>query len=587
MASAFLIFYGVKWFKFSLLALTISIFSTAFSAVDHPIVVTNDVGEVCRVDSLSFPRRHTEAVKSIAIWQDTLRAERLWRDIIAEDSLYAPALYALAGLDCVESNEALRLAGRAYVADSSNKWYAERYGIKLFEHRLYDDALAVYKRLMALDNDDAATYYYLATIYRIKAMPYSAIAILDSADMRIGRNTFLARYRQLLLFDTRQYDRAIEEGERLVKDSPADAEIHIELARAYASAGLDSLAAATYESAYRIDTTNLEVVTELWDYYVDVGKLQRVFELEERMLLDDRITERSKVERVTNYTSSDEIYRDNYFRVGRLIYLLTIHYPTNRDVVALYTKHLYYGGQGEEALDYIHSHLNDDNVTPGDYILAMSLDEAMGKGLYYLLDMDRGVELFPGDIYINTLAALMHHKLDQMNDAIKVLRRSLKYATNDEDRSSLWCTIGDIYYENGKLNKAFAAYEKSLDYNPENALTLNNYAYFLCLTGKQLDRALAMAQLAVTLKSGEYNFVDTYAWILHLVGRHEEAKKYMTQALSLSRQQEPTLLIHYADILWTLGEKFMAETYWKKALSLGYDADELEAHIAEVKSKTE
>jgi tetratricopeptide (TPR) repeat protein len=98
-----------------------------------------------------------------------------------------------------------------------------------------------------------------------------------------------------------------------------------------------------------------------------------------------------------------------------------------------------------------------------------------------------------------------------------------------------------------------------------------------------LEEALAMAQLAITLAEGEYNYIDTYAWILHLLGRDEEAKKYMTQALSLSRQREPNLLVHYADILWELGEKFMAETYWKKAVELGYDSEEMLQHQTKIK----
>ena len=63
-------------------------------------------------------------------------------------------------------------------------------------------------------------------------MPYSAIAVLDSADMRLGRNLYLSRIRQRLLFETRQYDRAIEESERLIQDSPYDVDAHLDLARA-------------------------------------------------------------------------------------------------------------------------------------------------------------------------------------------------------------------------------------------------------------------------------------------------------------------------------------------------------------------
>ena len=544
------------------------------------------MGDVRPIDSLSHSRRHSEAVKSLSIWGDTLRAERIWREIIAQDSLYAPALYALAGLRHVDAEEALDLASAAYHADSSNKWYGHRYGAMLLDRNHYDDALKVYKRLMQIDTRDVSTYYYLSNIYHIMRMPYSAIAVLDSADMRLGRNLYLSRIRQRLLFDTRQYDRAIEESEKLIQDSPYDVDAHLDLARAYAYARRDSLAEVAYERAYRLDTTNLMAVHEMLEFYINHDNVPRIFDIEERLLEDERITVEDKLLSVKQYTMNEDIYRKNYFRVGRLIYLLTIHYPTNRDVVSLYTMHLYLGGQKKEALDYLHRHLEDDNVTAEDYILAIQLDEIVGDGMQYILDMDRGVELFPENPYLVSLSAYMHTKFGAYNSAIKLLRWALKYSKNDEDRSSLWCTIGDTYHKQGKDKQAFKAYEKSLDYNPENALALNNYAYFLCLTGERLEEALAMSQLAITLVESEYNYIDTYAWILHLLGRNEEAKRYMAQALSLSRQQSSSLLVHYADILWELGEKFMAETYWKKALSLGYDAEELEAHIENKRSQS-
>ena len=544
------------------------------------------MGDVRPIDSLSHSRRHSEAVKSLSIWGDTLRAERIWREIIAQDSLYAPALYSLAGLRHVDAEEALDLASAAYHADSSNKWYGHRYGAMLLDRNHYDDALKVYKRLMQIDTRDVSTYYYLSNIYHIMRMPYSAIAVLDSADMRLGRNLYLSRIRQRLLFDTRQYDRAIEESEKLIQDSPYDVDAHLDLARAYAYARRDSLAEVAYERAYRLDTTNLMAVHEMLEFYINHDNVPRIFDIEERLLEDERIPVEDKLLRVKQYTMNEDIYRKNYFRVGRLIYLLTIHYPTNRDVVSLYTMHLYLGGQQKEALDYLHRHLEDDNVTAEDYILAIQLDEIVGDGMQYILDMDRGVELFPENPYLVSLSAYMHTKIGAYNSAIKLLRWALKYSKNDEDRSSLWCTIGDTYHEQGKDKQAFKAYDKSLDYNPENALALNNYAYFLCLTGERLEEALAMSQLAITLVESEYNYIDTYAWILHLLGRNEEAKRYMAQALSLSRQQSSSLLVHYADILWELGEKFMAETYWKKALSLGYDAEELEAHIENKRSQS-
>jgi tetratricopeptide (TPR) repeat protein len=573
----------VKWLKYSLLALIISLFSTAFTAFEHPIVVPDDLGEERKVDSLAIPFRHSEAVKSLVVWSDTLRAESIWRDIIAQDSAYAPALFSLSQLDHISDVEAFDFARRAYAADSMNKWYAEHYGMRLLVRELYNSALDVFKRMLSYDTYNRSLYYQVARIYAIKRMPYSAIAILDTADMRVGRDVYLARFKQDLLFDTHQYDRAIEEGKRLIADLPYDVDAYCDLARAYAKAGRDSLASATYDTAFQIDTTNLGTIMEMWDYYADINNIDRVLELEERILHSNQVTQEAKVERVYDLVDNDRLYRNFYIKVGRLIHILTVYYPTNRTVVELNSLHLYFCGQDELAMEYVHEHLNDSNVTVADYVNAMQLDRVVGDDEQFAADLNRALELYPEDLYIVSLAAYEYHNAGDTKQGIKIFRKALKRVESLEDESALWGTIGDMYYEMGDLKRAFASYDKSLEANPENASALNNYAYFLCLTGERLEEALAMAQLAITIEENDYNYIDTYAWILHLLGRNEEAKKYMLQALSLSGQTDANLVVHYADILWDLGEKFMAETYWKKALSLGYDNAELLRHMAEKK----
>ena len=139
----------------------------------------------------------------------------------------------------------------------------------------------------------------------------------------------------------------------------------------------------------------------------------------------------------------------------------------------------------------------------------------------------------------------------------------------------------------GKDSKAFKYYRKALKYDGDNAMVLNNYAYFLSLRDKRLDKALAMSTRATELEPNNATYVDTHAWVLHRLGRNEEAKSVMSTALSLSAQRDDSLLAHYGDILWALGEEFMADTYWKKAVSQGYDKEAMDEHIAEIKSKRE
>jgi tetratricopeptide (TPR) repeat protein len=453
----------------------------------------------------------------------------------------------------------------------------------------YSEALPIYRRLLVLDNKELSTYHALALLYGVQRMPYSAIAILDSAELRLGRHPFLGAMKQSLLLDTHQYKRAIEEGERLCEESPYSVENHLALAEAYEVSRQDSLAEATYLRAYRIDTTNLSILAEVADYYNRVGNWRKMLDYEELLFKDKRAPVKDKERRLEQYTGNTEFYRDNYFRLGSIIVGLTMDYPTNRNFVNAYAMHLIGGGATDEAYDYMLRHIDDESATADDYIMLlqyMMFLERSDEEIQAMLD--RATERFKGNDTLLSFKGFYYTETEEYNKALKIFKQGVKRAKKLEDnklRSQYLGYIGDIYHEQGKDMKCFRAYYDALHYDENNIPVLNNYAYYLSLTGRGLDKALTMAHLAMSLDSGNATYIDTCAWVLYKMGRYEEAKKLMLRALSLDGQRDADLLAHYGDILWALGEKFMAETYWKKAIDKGYDKATMEKHINELKSE--
>ena len=172
-------------------------------------------------DSTSLGYRHTDAVKELSLRRDTLSARKIWSDIIERDSTYSPALYYLSITD-KNREQRLRYAQRAFYADTTNKWYIDNYAEQLVNNGRYTSAIPIFRRLMRVDPTDLRPYHALAVIYSFNGMPYSAISMLDSAELRIGYNPYLAEIKQELLLSTHQYDRAIAEGKRRVVEHPYD-----------------------------------------------------------------------------------------------------------------------------------------------------------------------------------------------------------------------------------------------------------------------------------------------------------------------------------------------------------------------------
>lgn len=534
-------------------------------------------------DSLRRTYRHSDAVQLLTIKRDTLAAIEIWEDILSEDRDYAPANYYLSMTHLPINDSSAEYARRAYVADSTNKWYVQNYGTQLITIGNYNEALPVYRRLLALDKYNISAYYGLAYLYNYSRMPYSAITVLDSADMRLGRNQHISAFKQRLLLETKQYDKAIAEGRRIITEYPYDIEARLSLAETYSVAGLDSLELVTLQEAFLVDSTNVDVIDCLSSYYASKGDVEHRLDYDLMLMRSENLLVRDKLHRLHSYTYDLDFYADNYFRVGALVQALAIMHPDDRAVVNSYASHLLLSGDREQALDYLRRHLSDSTAGVDDYIYVMQLEHYIDRSDLLFEDLSTAMELYPANFDLYSFAGYVYGDYGYYKDAIYIFKLLLDIATNDEQRSSLWGYIGDIYHEQGKDSKAFKSYDKALRYNGDNVLVLNNYAYFLSLLDKDLEKALTMSARAIYLEANNSSFLDTHAWVLHRLGRNDEAKTVMRQALSLSSQPDANLLLHFGDILWALGEKFLAETYWEKAVDSGYDAAEMERHQAELK----
>lgn len=533
-------------------------------------------------DSLRRTYRHTDAVQLLSIHRDTLAALDIWRDILHEDSNYAPANYYLSKICGPISEKSVDYARRAYEADSTNKWYAQNYGTQLITIGNYKDALPVYRRLLKIDKHDIASYYGLAYLYGIGDMPYSAISVLDSADIRLGRNPQVSALKQQLLLDTKQYDRAVEEGVKVVSEFPYNMESRLSLARTYERAGRDSMALVALEEALRIDSTDVAILDYLSSYYARRGNVARMFDYDAKIMQSDELAVDEKVHRLSQYTFDMQFYADNYFRIGALIQQMALKHPNHRAVVDMYASHMIMGGESEAALVYLRRHLSDTSVGVNDYIYTMQLEHFLKRDDLLFEDLEAAMRLYPTNFDLLSFAGFIYSDKGHYSEAIEIFKACLKIANDDKQRGALWGYIGDVYHEQGMDNRAFKAYDKALGYHPDNVLVLNNYAYFLSLLDRHLERALTMSARAIYLEPKNSSYQDTHAWVLHRLGRNDEAKSVMRQALSLSSQRDANLLMHYGDILWALGEKFLAETYWEKAVSNGYDSEEMERHKAEL-----
>lgn len=594
-------------------------------------------------DSLRTTYKYTEAVKRLTIDKDTVAALRLFDEVLADDSTYAPALFQVASIYQSRGDErGVELARKAYLSDTTNNWYTGLYAHNLIYANRLEEALPIYQRLVKIDSKNPDNYRILALLYQRREQPYSAIAILDSADMRLGKMEPLTELKRHLLISTSQHDRAIEEARQAVEAAPYDQAAVVALGMTYAATERDSLAQATLQSAYKMDTTNIEALTAYADYMFRKRKIQAYMNLTATLFRMEEYPLQKKLQMLELFMSNRDFYRDNYFSVGNLAATLAILYPTDKRIIDTYGEHLVAGGYIDSALALFKSHLDDEPPQLDYYMAVIDMEEYLEHPDSVDNYVARAVRLFPRNPVLYIRKANRQYLKGNLQGAVDTFDEAMKYATSDTMRGEIWGFIGDTYHQMADevaqrarnkellkeakqkskdieqsslsdkdkslldsllkqhlaseptlyplrisqkkaMQRCYEAYEKSLSLYADNAAVLNNYAYFLSEEERELERALTMSSRAINLEKNNATYLDTYAWILHLLGSDEEAQKYMRQALSLDRTNSPELPLHYGDILYSLGKKFMAETYWRKALEMGAEPERIEERMQKIK----
>lgn len=226
--------------------------------------------------------------EKLLIGEDTLAARALFLQALELDSAYAPAWFRLSSVTPDGDPQGTAWARRAYRLDSLNKWYGQLYGQKLLAEGELDKARPLFVRLSALDPTNPDNIRILAILYQQAGMPYSAIDMLDSAEMRFGKMPLLGAMKRQLLIRTGQLDRALAEAREMAEAIPYEAENHVILADLYGAAKQDSLAIAEYNRALEIDSMNVPALASLAEFYnkrndshAYLAVSKRLFEIDE------------------------------------------------------------------------------------------------------------------------------------------------------------------------------------------------------------------------------------------------------------------------------------------------------------------
>lgn len=195
---------------------------------------------------------------------------------------------------------------------------------------------------------------------------------------------------------------------------------------------------------------------------------------------------------------------------------------------------------------------------------------AWGKEDYRrVVDLCRAARQYnPDEMAFYYYQGMAYYQMDEYDSALGAFQNGIGVINDESDPSivsDFYSVMGELLYRKGLKDEAYAAYDSCLQWKDDNIGCLNNYAYYLSVDGRELDKAERMSYKAIKAEPENGTYLDTYAWILFMQGRHAEAKVYIEQAVRNDADSSAVILEHAGDIYAVCGDTAQALEMWRKA----------------------
>ena len=394
---------------------------------------------------------------------------------------------------------------------------------------------------------------------------------LDGKSEQISMEKFRV---YLTMGDTQQ---AFMEIENLAKEYPYDMRYLTILGDVYLNNGRLEEAYQTYQQALTREPGYSPAMISLASYYEKMG-LDSLYQVQlDALLLNEKVESQTKVNIMRQLIlKSERGDRDSTQIVG-LFQSMLAQEQENADVAMLAAQYLLSKQMNEEVKPVLWQVLDLDPENKPARLQLLSF--AISKE-----DLDEviricapAVEYMPEALEFYYYWGVAHYQKEQKTEAMEVFKKGVHHISSDSDKnlaSDLYSMLGDLYHTLKMDAEAYAAYDSALVYKPDNIGALNNYAYYLSLERKNLDKAEEMSYRTVKAEPTNSTYLDTYAWILFEKGKYVEARIYIDQAMQNGGSQSSVVVEHCGDIYYQNGEREKAVEYWIQAEKLAAEEQE-------------
>jgi tetratricopeptide (TPR) repeat protein len=237
---------------------------------------------------------------------------------------------------------------------------------------------------------------------------------------------------------------------------------------------------------------------------------------------------------------------------------------------------LYRDARDNEALAAFTKAIELDATKSQLWEQTLSIQLSLGKYAELVQYGERATSLFPNNPMFYLYYGFGLERSNKTEDAIYQFNIGKELVIeNPLLLAQFYSSLGSAYNKIKDHVKSDEAYDKALVFNPNDAFTLNNYAYYLSLRKVKLEKAAIMSKQAVDREPSNPSFLDTYSWILFQQQKYTEALIWIEKTIQYDPKPSGEVLEHYGDILYKNGNVQGAVDKWMAAQEVGGGSDKL------------
>ena len=468
-----------------------------------------------------------------------------------------------------------------------NYWYSQGLVSLYQQQNELDKAAALLEKMVARFPSKQDPLFSLLDIYSRQEKYNDVISTLNRLEKRLGKNEQLSMEKFRIYLQMKDDKKAFQEIESLVQEYPMDMRYQVILGDVYLQNGKKQEAYDAYQKVLAVEPDNPMALFSMASYYEQTGQKELYQQQLDTLLLNKKVTSDTKISVMRQVIAENE--QSSAKDSTQVIALFDRMMKQDMDdpqIPMLYSQYLLSKNMEQEAVPVLEQVVDLDPTNKAARLMLVSAAVKKEDYKQIIKVCEPGIEATPDALELYYYLAIAYHQAEQGDSVLSVCNRALEHITPDTRKevvSDFYSIMGDIYHTKKQMTEAYAAYDSALVYNPSNIGALNNYAYYLSVERRDLDKAEEMSYKTVKAEPNNSTYLDTYAWILFEKGNYAEARIYIDNAMKNDGEKSDVIVEHCGDIYFMTGDVEGALNYWKKALEMGSESKMLKQKIEKKK----